>query len=68
MITNNEIAQRAYELWERAGRPDGKAHENWLQAETELNRQDPQHSLKAVAAQALLNTPKPRKAVSGQRR
>jgi hypothetical protein len=64
MTTNDDIARRAYELWERAGRPEGKAQETWLQAETELKRQDSQRSLKTVAAQALLKTPKPRKVTS----
>jgi hypothetical protein len=65
MITNNEIAQRAYELWERAGRPEGKAEHHWLQAETELNQQGSKRILKNVAAQTMLKTPKPRKVVSG---
>ena len=35
------IRERAYELWERAGRPEGKAVEHWLQAEDELRHQSP---------------------------
>ena len=30
------IRERAYELWEQAGRPEGRAVEHWLQAETEI--------------------------------
>ena len=30
-------AERAYLIWEQAGRSDGKALEYWLQAETELS-------------------------------
>ena len=30
------IRERAYEIWERTGRPDGKAVEHWLQAQTEI--------------------------------
>ncbi|HVB16954.1 MAG TPA: DUF2934 domain-containing protein [Stellaceae bacterium] len=30
------IQERAYDLWERAGRPEGKAIDFWLQAETEV--------------------------------
>jgi hypothetical protein len=30
-------AERAYLIWEQAGRPDGKALEYWLQAEAELS-------------------------------
>jgi hypothetical protein len=29
------VEQRAYELWECAGRPEGRALEHWLQAESE---------------------------------
>jgi hypothetical protein len=31
-----DIARRAYGIWEMAGRPQGKAVEHWLQAEVEL--------------------------------
>lgn len=31
-----EIVRRAYELWELAGKPDGKDQEFYLQAEREL--------------------------------
>jgi DUF2934 family protein len=30
------IRQRAYELWEREGRPHGRAHAHWHQAEREI--------------------------------
>jgi Protein of unknown function (DUF2934) len=30
------IRERAYDLWERAGRPEGRAVEYWLQAEREI--------------------------------
>lgn len=35
-ITYDLIAESAYEIWEKSGRPDGRASENWLQAETQL--------------------------------
>jgi Protein of unknown function (DUF2934) len=42
------IALRAYELWNSAGRPDGRSEEFWFQAEEEFlkmleaaQRQDP---------------------------
>lgn len=35
-ITYEEIAQRAYEIWTREGRPEGKDQEHWLRAEEEL--------------------------------
>ena len=31
-----EIARRAYEIWEREGRPDGTALDDWRRAEAEL--------------------------------
>lgn len=34
--TRRAIEERAYALWERAGRPDGSALTFWLQAELEL--------------------------------
>ena len=32
----SDISERAYRLWEKAGRPDGRDQEFWLQAEKEL--------------------------------
>jgi hypothetical protein len=34
--TEHAIKSRAYELWEREGRPDGKHAEHWAEAEREL--------------------------------
>ena len=31
-----QIAKRAYALWEQEGRPDGRDLDHWLQAEAEL--------------------------------
>jgi hypothetical protein len=36
-----EIAKRAYAIWEKEGRPDGRAIEHWLRAEVELGAQKP---------------------------
>ena len=30
------IQERAYEIWERAGCPEGKSVEHWLRAEAEI--------------------------------
>ncbi|HVC55613.1 MAG TPA: DUF2934 domain-containing protein [Stellaceae bacterium] len=30
------VRDRAYEIWEQAGRPEGMADEHWLQAEREI--------------------------------
>jgi hypothetical protein len=34
--TDAEIATRAYEIYEREGRPDGRHLTHWVQAESEL--------------------------------
>jgi hypothetical protein len=31
------VQMRAYQLWEKDGRPEGQAFEHWLQAERELD-------------------------------
>jgi hypothetical protein len=38
MSDYNEVSKRAYELWENAGKPDGKDNEFWLQAEKEVHQ------------------------------
>jgi len=35
-VIHESIAIRAHELWERAGVPEGRAEEFWLEAEQEL--------------------------------
>lgn len=35
-LSRDSIAQRAYEIWEREGRPEGRAFDHWLAAEAEL--------------------------------
>jgi Protein of unknown function (DUF2934) len=37
-----DIAERAYFIWEQAGRLDGRALEHWLQAEAELAKRKAQ--------------------------
>jgi hypothetical protein len=32
----DRVRQRAYELWEREGRPAGREYDHWLQAEREV--------------------------------
>ena len=34
--TNTAIRERAYHIWENAGRPDGRADEHWHQATQEV--------------------------------
>lgn len=33
---HERVQRRAYELWESEGRPAGREHEHWLQAEREI--------------------------------
>ena len=66
MNTHPQIAQRAYELWEKAGRPHGQDKKHWLQAEAELRPPSaPAPAAKAGRAQAMLKTPKSRRSVGG---
>jgi hypothetical protein len=39
MSNYDAIAKRAYELWEKAGKPEGQETEHWLQAEKEIMQQ-----------------------------
>lgn len=34
--TRHEIEVRAYQIWEREGRPQGREHVHWLMAEAEI--------------------------------
>jgi len=38
--TDKEISARAYQLWEKNGRPEGKEEEFWHQAAQELLNED----------------------------
>ena len=35
-FSEDEIRQRAFQLWEQEGRPDGRAEDHWHAAEAEL--------------------------------
>jgi len=37
-VEEDEIRRHAYEIWEREGRPEGRAEEHWRQAEADLHR------------------------------
>jgi hypothetical protein len=39
--TELEIMERAFDIWERHGRPEGRQDEFWYQAEQELRNVDP---------------------------
>lgn len=38
-MSAEQVARRAYEIWQAKGCPHGQDVENWLQAERELNQQ-----------------------------
>lgn len=35
-VSADQIAHKAYEIWEKRGRPEGTQHEDWSLAEREL--------------------------------
>ncbi|HEY7384966.1 MAG TPA: DUF2934 domain-containing protein [Beijerinckiaceae bacterium] len=35
-VRQEKVRERAYQIWEREGRQDGRAEEHWSQAEQEL--------------------------------
>lgn len=45
--TREEIALCAHQIWEEAGRPDGRDLEHWLQAEARLQKTRPAPALSA---------------------
>jgi hypothetical protein len=51
------IRQRAHELWEQDGRPDGKAETHWDRAAQDLDREDAEDPRKGVADQKPGMTP-----------
>ena len=44
VFSSDEIAQRAYQIFEREGRTDGRDMDHWLQAEQELRREREQQT------------------------
>lgn len=44
MFSSDEIAERAYQIFEREGRNDGRDMEHWLQAERELRMEREQRT------------------------
>ena len=58
-----QIAKRAYELYEKRGRKDGRAVQDWEQAEREIremNHLNEQTQTTAGATQPSMLIPKPR--------
>ncbi len=40
-VPREKIAERAYQIWQASGRPDGHDQEHWFQAERELSAARP---------------------------
>jgi hypothetical protein len=43
--TDDQIRVRAHLVWEEAGKPEGREHEFWYQAERQLQHQENQPNL-----------------------
>ncbi|MBV9569763.1 MAG: DUF2934 domain-containing protein [Alphaproteobacteria bacterium] len=39
MVSEEAVRQRSYEIWEREGRPAGRAFVHWIQAKEELENE-----------------------------
>lgn len=48
-----EIAKRAYAIWEQEGRPKGREMEHWLRAEAELKAPKPTKGKRTRADRAV---------------
>jgi hypothetical protein len=60
-ITYEQIAKRAFEIWQKQGEPEGLEREHWLQAEAELRKEGLKSQKgKKVSSKdpAMLKTPK----------
>lgn len=47
---HNRIRQRAHEIWEQEGRPDGSHERHWRQAESEVTAADAKAAQKPATA------------------
>jgi hypothetical protein len=56
-----DVSRRAYEIWEKNGRPDGNEQEHWYVAERELM----QTGVPSIAAQ-IANDPVPQAAAAAK--
>lgn len=65
MPLHEEIAARAYEIWEKRGRPEGEAIAHWLEAESQLLGSNPEVN---SAAGAPVSAEKAGDALSGNKR
>lgn len=51
-ISDEAIKERAYHIWVREGRPHGRDFEHWVQAQVELEAEQPQGNGAARTAKA----------------
>ena len=58
MFSSDEIAARAYQIFEREGRMDGRDMDHWLQAEQELRREREQRGGANANAMNAENSPR----------
>jgi hypothetical protein len=56
--TPAQLEERAYHIWERAGRPHGQALEHWLQAQAEVITNAPAEKPKRRTRKAASSTAK----------
>src|SRR5688500_13443717 len=58
IFSSEEIAERAYQIFEREGRTDGRDMDHWLQAEQELRREREQRGGPNANAMNAENSPR----------
>ena len=46
MLDTNKVRERAYELWEAAGKPEGQEERFWREAERQLKEEQIKHETK----------------------
>ena len=55
---DERIAVRAYAIWQEAGCPEGRAPAHWLQAETEIVKEDGKESAEGVTREKMVDREK----------
>jgi hypothetical protein len=46
-VNDDDVRERAFKLWEKAGKPDRKMDEFWYEAERQLQDEQVKHASKA---------------------
>lgn len=64
--TFEDISRRAYELWEKDGRPEGNEQQHWYQAEKELSQRDRTRPIPSQSASSAPASPGPAQTGSKQ--